>query len=414
MTGTVQETMQNSYHRDVALLRCDQVAILGADFPGLRIKPAVAEGDTVSAGQPLFHDRKRSQIAFIAPVDGRVSAIRYGAKRLFSSLVIDCSPGADVSTASTDSPAGPIDADTRDTLVSTLAENGFWPSFIQRPFGGMPDPQGMPDAIFVTATPAGADAPDPRSVLEGRLDAFARALQALTMLTDGPVFLCQHKGADLMPALAPGVRCVKFPAKAGFNLAGTHVHRQHPVGLDRRVWTVGYQDVAAIGHFLLTGEHDFTRMVAARRSDRGPVKIVRVPLGARLLSVLNTSAPAQPKTTWQMETCPMSGSGARAREAVFLGRFHEEVTRRPARRIARSTQAEPIVAHAGLDAALAMNLLTVPLMRALSVGDVESAERLGCLELLEEDVAALSAFCTSGTDYGRCLRRALDALQEAA
>ena len=49
-------------------------------------------------------------------------------------------------------------------------------------------------------------------------------------------------------------------------------------------------------------------------------------------------------------------------------------------------------------------------MRALSVGDVDAAERLGCRELIEEDVAALSRLCTSGADYGRLLREVLDQL----
>ncbi len=47
-------------------------------------------------------------------------------------------------------------------------------------------------------------------------------------------------------------------------------------------------------------------------------------------------------------------------------------------------------------------------MRALSVGDWETAYRLGAADLLEEDVALLSTYCSSGADYGALLRRALD------
>jgi len=50
----------------------------------------------------------------------------------------------------------------------------------------------------------------------------------------------------------------------------------------------------------------------------------------------------------------------------------------------------------------------VPLMRALSVGDVEAAERLGCLELVEEDLALLSYLCPGHADYGALLRQMLD------
>lgn len=386
------------------------MAILGADFPGLRIRPEVAEGEAVSAGQVLFRDRRRPDIAFVAPVDGQVASIRYGAKRLFAGLVLDCSP-SDPAASQSDAPP---DAHSRDAVLALLTKNGFWPSFIMRPFGGMPDPQSKPDAIFVTATPANKDAPDPRAVLVGQLDAFGRALEALAILSDGQVFLCQPKGSDLMPVVPAKVTVAKFPEKPGFGLPGTHVHRLHPVGAGRSVWTIGYQDAVSIGHFLATGQLDFSRVVAVSGSAGGAAKTVRLPLGAKLYDAMQACFPHREGGSPRGGSRLVSGNQERGREAAFLGRYHEEVTRLPVARRSRSIHPEPIIAHAGLDHGLAMSLLAVPLMRALSMGDVETAKRLGCLELLEDDVAALSARCTSGTDYARCLRQALDALKEAA
>lgn len=396
--------MQSSTVTDGAHVTCDQVAILGADFPGLRIRADVEEGDFVDAGKVLFRDRKRPEIAFVAPTDGRVLSIRYGAKRMFSRLVLEC---ADVSTRHGEKAAAP-DVQDRESLLAALTGSGFWPSFVTRPFGGMPDPQIRPEAIFVTATPASESAPDPRKILEGQLDAFAHALDALAQLTDGPLYLCQGKGDDLLRVDRTKVTIANFPSKPGFGLAGTHVHRLNRVGAGKTVWTIGYQDVAAIGHFLLTGHRDFTRAVAVNGPAASEPKIVRVLQGAKLSSLLASLA-----NVVGASRC-FSGGLERGREAAFLGRHHEEVAfaNLPSRSPSRHSQ--PIIAHAGLDHALTMNLLAVPLMRALSVGDVETAQRLGCLELLEEDVAALTARCTSGTDYGRALRGALDALRQAA
>jgi len=53
----------------------------------------------------------------------------------------------------------------------------------------------------------------------------------------------------------------------------------------------------------------------------------------------------------------------------------------------------------------------IPLMRALQLGDVERARELGALELVEEDLAALSSACVSNSDYGLLLRRVLDQLE---
>lgn len=392
--------MQSSTVTDGAHVTCDQVAILGADFPGLRIRADVEEGDFVDAGKVLFRDRKRSEIAFVAPTDGRVLSIRYGAKRMFSRLVLEC---ADITTGQNEEVAAP-DVQDRESLLAALTGSGFWPSFVTRPFGGMPDPQDQPEAIFVTATSASDTAPDPRKILESKLEAFAHALDALALLTDGPVYLCQSKGDDLLRVDRAKVTIANFPLKPGFGLAGTHVHRLHRVGAGKTVWTIGYQDVAAIGHFLLTGHRDFTRAVAVNGPAASKPKIARVLQGAKLSSLADVVNASR---------C-FSGGMERGREAAFLGRHHEEVTFANLPSHDPSRHPQPIIPHAGLDHALTMNLLAVPLMRALSVGDVETAQRLGCLELLEEDVAALTTRCTSGTDYGRALRGALDALRQAA
>jgi Na+-transporting NADH:ubiquinone oxidoreductase subunit A len=46
----------------------------------------------------------------------------------------------------------------------------------------------------------------------------------------------------------------------------------------------------------------------------------------------------------------------------------------------------------------------------LSIGDTETAVRLGCLELVEEDLALMSYLCPGHNDYGALLRRMLDEL----
>ena len=75
-------------------------------------------------------------------------------------------------------------------------------------------------------------------------------------------------------------------------------------------------------------------------------------------------------------------------------------------------------AHVSVYAGLALLVLralrvryAVPLLRALQLGDVERARDLGALELVEEDVAALSQACLSNSDYGRLLRIVLDQLE---
>ena len=74
----------------------------------------------------------------------------------------------------------------------------------------------------------------------------------------------------------------------------------------------------------------------------------------------------------------------------------------------------PLSPTAALERALAFDIPLVPFLRALSVGDAETASRLGCLEMVEDDVAAVSLACTSGADYGQMLRHVLDEISEDA
>jgi Na+-transporting NADH:ubiquinone oxidoreductase subunit A len=71
-----------------------------------------------------------------------------------------------------------------------------------------------------------------------------------------------------------------------------------------------------------------------------------------------------------------------------------------------------IIPVAAYDGVMPLNLLAVPLLRALATGDAETAERLGCLELAEDDMALLTHICPSGHDYGALLRRTLDEIAE--
>jgi Na+-transporting NADH:ubiquinone oxidoreductase subunit A len=59
-----------------------------------------------------------------------------------------------------------------------------------------------------------------------------------------------------------------------------------------------------------------------------------------------------------------------------------------------------------------LDILPTQLLRALLVGDIESAMALGCLELAEEDLALCTVVCPSKYNYGPCLRTMLDQIEK--
>jgi Na+-transporting NADH:ubiquinone oxidoreductase subunit A len=52
------------------------------------------------------------------------------------------------------------------------------------------------------------------------------------------------------------------------------------------------------------------------------------------------------------------------------------------------------------------------LLRALMSGDIEEAEKLGCLELDEEDLALCGFVSSSKIDYGPVLRKNLTLIEK--
>jgi len=59
---------------DAPDIRC--VAILGADYPGMKPTMEVRDGDTVSKGQVIFTDKKCAGVKYTAPAGGVVKAVQ--------------------------------------------------------------------------------------------------------------------------------------------------------------------------------------------------------------------------------------------------------------------------------------------------------------------------------------------------
>ena len=396
-----------------------QIALLGADLPGLRPKLLCEQGDRVRSGQPVFHDRANPDVVCVSPVSGVVESITLGPRRSLSALVIR----TDLERSGPDPVVKAMTS--AEEVRKTLLAQGYWPAFLTRPYGRIPAPDAVPDAIFVTVTPANPHAPDPRVVLEGQYAAFAAGLKAIALLTSGTVHVCQTLGPDIAAGLGDRIRGSFFPEGRSSGLSGTHIHKLHPVDKDRSVWSIGYQDLTAIGKLIEAGVHDFSRIVSLTGPRAVQPRLIKTVAGANLQELIREET--QPANHGS-PLCVVSGSLASGRQASWLGRYHEEITLlddvAPRGRISkgglmglfgrRSSQPAPLIATAALEQALGFDVPVVPFLRALSVGDAETASRLGCLEMVEEDVAALSLVCTSGADYGRMLRKVLDELAEDA
>ncbi len=389
------------------------VGLSGHDCPGIRPEFKVSPGQSVLAGQTLFVDRKRPDIAFTAPAGGTVRSIDLGRRRALDLLVIDIN---DSEAVIFERP----EAHDADAVRALILRSGLWPSILARPFGRIADPASSPDAIFVTATDTNPLAADPRIAIDLDRDSFRSGVGVLPLLTRGPVFVCTSPGSPVASDLGDRVVEVAFAGPHPSGLPGTHIDRLAPVGAGRAVWTIGFQDVIALGHLLRTGQVPADRVVALTGPMVSRPALVRAAPGASLDELLAGELVDGPARA-------ISGSILSGREASYLGRYHSQVTviardedrERAApigllHRIFSGMPDAAIIPRESFERAFPFDIPPVPLLRALSIGDVETARALGCLDLVEDDLALLSHLCTTGTDYGALLRRVLDEIETAA
>ena len=385
------------------------VALLGEDYPDLRPVFDVTAGQTVRAGDRLFTDRRRPGLIYTAPVAGKIRAISRGRRRSLDSIVIDIEGDEAVQF---ERPARP----DRAALQSLLTTSGCWQSFRTRPFGRLADPQILPGAIFVTAMDTAPLAGDPAPAIRRYETWFRLGATALRHLTEGSVYICHAAHASL--PVPDGTTSVGITGRHPAGLPGTHIHHIHPVGPDRMVWHGGYQDVIGIGCLLDTGRIWSQRVVALTGPGTRNPRHVLAPPGANLSDLFGASL-----TSPAVQL--LSGSPLGGAVEHFLRRYDVQATAMPrghpparsflTRYLATYAQRfpSPLIPNAAHERAAPCGILPVPFLRAISTGDVETAAKLGALELVEEDLALLSHVDDSGTDFGALLRITLDELEEA-
>lgn len=417
------------------------IALLGYDYPGLKPTMEVSAGDHVIAGQLVLTDKKNPGIKFTAPATGRVTAINRGARRVFESLVIDVEEGEEARFQAFD----PADIATlsRQQVVGQLIESGEWTSFKTRPFGKVPAIDSVPAAIFVTAMDTRPLAPDPQWFIAENKDAFLCGVDVMARLTEGHVFVCHAGGASIPVSDNARVEMAAFAGPHPAGLAGTHVHFLCPVSHRRLVWTIGYQNLIAIGHLFVSGRICFERVVSLAGPGVARPRLVRTRVGAGIDEL--TSGELAPGNLRVISGSVLDGRKA-AGALAYVGRFHNQIAalregtdrellglimpgankfsitnlyvsafnrrRKFALTTSKGGSERAMVPIGSFEEVMPLDILPTQLLRALLVGDIDNAVKLGCLELDEEDLALCTFVCSGKYEYGPYLREMLTRVQE--
>ena len=425
-----------------------RVAVLGADHVGLKPTFQVQAGDRVKRGQWLFEDKATPGVRHTAPAAGVVSAIHRGDKRVFQSLVIDVEGdgAADAQQSFSSYTGAAPERLSASEVRALLIESGLWTALRARPFSRVPDPATSPRALFITAIDTRPHAPWVDVVLAERMEDFRAGVACLAKLTGGTTFVCVAPGSRVTVPALPGVKVEAFDGPHPAGNAGTHIHFLSPVDLERSVWHVGYQDVAAIGRLFTTGQLDVERVVALAGPCVRQPRLLRTRLGTSTDAL--TRDELVPGVQRIVSGSVLDGRTATGDVQGYLGRYHLQLSvlaeagerelfgwiapgsdkfsvwgvvlgawRRGAKLALTTTTnggRRAMVPIGSFERVMPLDLMPTFLLRALLMHDDERAEVLGALELDEEDLALCTFVCPGKAEYGPLLREALARIEKEA
>jgi Na+-transporting NADH:ubiquinone oxidoreductase subunit A len=414
-----------------------EVAVVGFDYVGMKPTMHVAVGDQVAKGQLIFEDKKTPGVLFTAPAAGTVVAINRGEKRVFESLVIKTEGSEAVNFEKF--AANKLAALGNDKVRQQLIQSGLWASLRVRPFSKVPAVDVNAAAVFINAMDTNPLAADPQVIINETAESKAAFIAGMDVLSNiaEQTFVCSAPGADIPEPNANNVANEVFSGPHPAGLSGTHIHFLKPVSESRQVIALNYQDAMAIGRLFLNGELDNQRVVALTGTQMQKPRIVRTQVGASLEELTNgelkagltriisgsvfSGRTAQNTCSYLGNTVNQVNALVEGKQRDFMGWLSPGLgnTRHsvlniyasklfPKKKLNLSTNtngsARAMVPVGTYEKLMPLDILPTQLLRALIVGDMDTAIKLGCLELDEEDLALCTYACPGKYEYGPILR----------
>ncbi|MFE8071501.1 Na(+)-translocating NADH-quinone reductase subunit A [Marinobacteraceae bacterium S3BR75-40.1] len=418
------------------------VALVGFDYVGMKPTMAVREGDRVKRGTLLFTDKKTEGVRYTSPAAGTVKAINRGERRVFQSIEIEVDDSDEAETYARFE-ATELDNLERQQVVDNLVESGLWSLFKTRPYSKVPAIDSAPHSIFVSVMDTNPLAADPTVIVNDDPEAFDQGLRVIRHLTQGKVFVTTKPGARIPVPKDSVFQQETFDGPHPAGNVGTHIHYLDPVSGSKTVWSIGYQDVMAIGRLFVSGEVPSERVIAVGGPKASKPRLIRTRIGANLTELLEGEV--DQNVPIRLITGSVFGGRTARGPVAYLGRFSNQVSvleegiKREfmgwlspgAKRFSKlniylsslfgaksldfttttNGSERAMVPVGSYEEVMPLDILPTQLLRSLIVGDTETAQLLGALELDEEDLALCTFVCPGKYEYGPILRQNLTRIE---
>ena len=365
--------------------------------------------------------------------------INRGEKRVLLSVVIEIESITDKGINITKSHSN--EKSQEQLVKKCLFDSGLWTSFLTRPYSKVPSGDSVPSSIFITAMDTEPLCPDAELIINQDFKAFGEGVKKISLLTKGNVFICTKNDSKVK---VNDHNTYEFAGPHPAGLAGTHMHFLDAPSASKTVWSIGYQDVIAIGKLFLTGFIDINRIVSIAGPHAIKPRLIKTVLGASLDDILEGEY-NKAEGCRVISGSVLSGFHA-TNELAYLGKYSRQITiikedlekhffgwikPQPNKfsvmpvllsafgffKLFNLTSnlnggRRAMVPTGVFETLMPQDFLPTQMLRALLVMDTDVAQSLGALELDEEDLALCTFACPAKYEYGSALRDSLQKIEK--
>ena len=261
-----------------------------SDFPGVKPKMLVKNGDRLKKGQPVYFDKANKDIVFTAPISSVVEEIKLGERRVVDYIALR--PEGSSEIESIQHTLEEILTLTNESIVNTLCSSGLWPMIRKRPFSKIPKPGEMPKAIFISAMSTAPFAVDLDVLLDQvSIKDIQSGLNVLSKLTVGDVnFVVPGYKTNSKIDNLKGVVVHTYSGPHPAGNVGVHISTINPIkDKNDSVWYLSFQDLIQIGQYFLNGKNDCKKIITVAGSAVEKKQHFRITRGTLVSTILKNN-----------------------------------------------------------------------------------------------------------------------------
>ena len=392
------------------------------DFFGLIPRMHVKEGDKVSLGQPIFHDKNDESIKIVSPVSGKILEIVRGAKRKILNVIIKKEGD---STVNFKIPS--LSSISKDKIMELLVESGSLAFVRQRPYNIIARPNRLPKSVFVSIHSTAPYAADYDFILKKRMDEFQNGVDVMSKLIGKPINLSISHNCESDFSILNNVDLYKIKGAHPSGNESFQINRIDPLNSGEIIWVIKPEDLANIGSFFMTGIFNPKRTVAVSGDSLKSPKYYDTIIGSSISSLVDSTELSSIKDFRFINGDPLSGS--RVEYSDFLGFYNNTLSvikegnqfrmlgwlpfiynSVPSlsktslswllggqKKVNTNLNGEEraIVVTGEMEKYFPMDIFPMQLIKACMRGDIEKMESLGIYEVVPEDFGLVDFSCTS-------------------